>query len=94
MGNLFVLAFKDESSADKTLKEVLALQKQELISVDDAAVVIHHQNGKVEVNQAKSLTGPATVGGAFWGLLFGLIFFVPFAGMAIGATAGIASGCR
>jgi uncharacterized membrane protein len=92
MGNLFVLAFKDENGAEATLKEVLALQKQELISVDDAATVVHHENGKVKVKQAKSLTGAAAVGGAFWGFLFGLIFFVPVAGLAIGATAGALMG--
>jgi uncharacterized membrane protein len=92
MGNLFVLAFKDERGAANMLKEVINLQKQELISVDDAATAVHHSSGKVKVKQAKGLAGPAAAGGAFWGLLFGLIFFVPFVGMAIGATAGALMG--
>jgi uncharacterized membrane protein len=32
------------------------------------------------------------LGGAFWGMLFGLIFFVPLLGMAIGAGMGALGG--
>jgi uncharacterized membrane protein len=92
MSNLYVLAYKDEDGASRTLKEVADLQKQELIKVEDAAVAIHHQNGKVKVKQANHLAGVGATGGAFWGLLFGLIFFVPFAGMAIGAVSGALMG--
>lgn len=92
MGNLFVLTFKDEESADRTLKELDRLQKQELIVIDDAAVAVHPINGKVKIRQAKSLVGAGALGGAFWGMLFGLIFFIPFAGLAIGAAAGAMMG--
>ncbi|HEY4161141.1 MAG TPA: DUF1269 domain-containing protein [Candidatus Saccharimonadales bacterium] len=92
MANLFVLAFKDEDSAARALKEAESLQKQKLITVDDAAVAVHHQNGKVKIRQAKSLAGAGALGGAFWGMLFGLIFFVPFAGMALGAATGALMG--
>jgi uncharacterized membrane protein len=88
MANLFVLAFEDENGAEEMLKEISNLQKQELIVIEDAAIAIHHENGKVKVKQINSLTGAGAVGGAFWGMLFGLIFFVPFAGMAVGAAAG------
>ncbi len=92
MANLFVLAFNDEDGAAHALKEVEDLQKQELIAIDDAAVAVHHQNGKVKIRQAKSLAGAGALGGAFWGMLFGLIFFVPFAGMALGAATGALMG--
>ena len=32
------------------------------------------------------------MGGAFWGMLFGLIFFVPLLGMAVGAGIGALTG--
>lgn len=92
MGNLFVLTFKDEESANRTLRELEHLQKQELIVIDDAAVAIHPKNGKVKIRQAKSLVGAGALGGAFWGMLFGLIFFIPFAGLALGAAAGAMMG--
>lgn len=92
MANLFVLAFKDEDGAARAIKEVENLQKQELIAIDDAAVAVHHRNGKVKIRQAKSLAGAGALGGAFWGMLFGLIFFVPIAGLALGAATGALMG--
>ena len=76
MGNLFVLAFDNEEGANRTLKEVESLQKQQLLNIDDAAIAIHPLNGKVKIRQARSLVGAGALGGAFWGMLFGLIFFV------------------
>jgi hypothetical protein len=40
---------------------------------------------KPKTEQLRSLTGALALGGAFWGLLFGLLFFIPLLGMAIGA---------
>lgn len=92
MSNLFVFTYKDERNADRVLQEVAKLQKQRLISVDDAAVVIHPEDQKVKLKHATSLVGPGALGGAFWGLLFGLIFFMPLAGLAIGAVTGAVAG--
>ena len=88
MSSLVVLAFDNEDGAAQTLKEAEKLQQQKLISVDDAAIAVRHEGGKVKVKQANSLTGAGALGGAFWGMLFGLLFFVPFLGMAVGAATG------
>jgi uncharacterized membrane protein len=88
MGNLIVMAFENEGGAAKTLSKVEELHKQNLIIVEDAAMAIRRQNGKVKVKQLHSLTGTGALGGAFWGMLFGLLFFVPFLGMAVGAATG------
>jgi len=88
MSNLIVLAFDNEVGAGKALKKIEELQKQNLIVVEDAALAIRRQSGKVKVKQAHSLTGAGALGGAFWGMLFGLLFFVPFLGMAVGAATG------
>ena len=50
--------------------------------MDDAATDVCDQHGKPKVKQAKSLVGEGAWGGAFWGLLFGFLFFVPFLGLA------------
>ena len=68
------------------------LQKQQLITVSDAAIVVRKDDGKVKVKQAVSLVGAGAMGGAFWGMLFGVIFFVPLFGAIIGATMGALSG--
>jgi uncharacterized membrane protein len=92
MANLFVFAFRDEDSAQHMLDKVSELQKQELIVIDDAAIAIHHQNGKIKVKQANNLATAGAMGGAFWGVLFGLLFFVPVAGLAVGAATGAIMG--
>ena len=38
------------------------------------------------------MTGTAALGGACWGLLFGLLSFIPLLGMAAGAGAGALGG--
>ena len=76
--------------AEETLKD---LQRMELITIHDAAIVTYPEGAKKpKTRQLTSMTGAGALGGAFWGMLFGLIFFVPLLGIAIGAAAGAATG--
>ena len=43
---------------------------------------------KPKTRDLHSMAGVGAMSGAFWGFLFGLIFFVPFLGAAIGASMG------
>ena len=92
MSTLVVLAFKDETSAEQMRDKLKELQKQQLISLSDAAIVVRKQDGKVKVKQAVSLVGAGALGGAFWGMLIGLLFWAPWLGLAIGAAAGALGG--
>jgi uncharacterized membrane protein len=85
---LVVIKFDNEAGADRMREELGRLQKEELIKLDDAAVVVRRADGKVKVKQATSLVGAGALGGAFWGMLIGLLFFAPWLGLAIGAGAG------
>jgi uncharacterized membrane protein len=89
---LAVIKFDDENGADAMREELGRLQKQELIKLDDAAVVVRRADGKVKVKQATSLVGAGALGGAFWGMLIGLLFFMPWLGMAVGAASGALGG--
>jgi len=68
------------------------LQKRELIKIEDAAVVIRDEKGRAKVKQAHSLVGAGALGGAFWGMLIGLLFFAPWLGLLAGAASGALSG--
>ena len=92
MSDMIVFAFDNETDAFEMRDELISMQKQKLVELEDAAVVVRHQDGKVKVKQVNSLAGAGALGGAFWGLLFGLIFFVPFLGMAVGAAMGALAG--
>jgi uncharacterized membrane protein len=92
MSELVVLAFDREEGASEMMSEISALQRQELIKLDDAAVVVRKLNGRVKVKQAQSLVGTGAVGGAFWGMLIGLLFLAPWLGAAIGAMGGALGG--
>jgi uncharacterized membrane protein len=70
----------------------LQLQKQALIGLDDAVVVVRRADGKVKIKQAVSLAGSGALSGAFWGMLIGLIFLMPGLGALVGAAAGGLSG--
>ena len=93
MATLTVWKFDTEDGADRAVATLERLSKQELIAVEDAAVVSWHRGKKSpKTRQIHSLTGAGALGGAFWGMLFGLLFFVPILGMAVGAAAGAIGG--
>jgi uncharacterized membrane protein len=85
--------FDTPDGAEQMLDLVKELSKQQLITLEDAAIVTWPQgNKKPKTKQLESLAGAGALGGAFWGMLFGLIFFVPFFGMAVGALTGALAG--
>lgn len=92
MSDLIVLAFDNETNAFMMRDKLLQLQKQQLISLGDAAIVIRDKKGKPKVKQLQSLVGAGAMGGAFWGMLIGLLFFAPWLGMAAGALGGALGG--
>ena len=92
MSELIVLAAKTETGAQEVAETIKQLQKQELITIEDAAIAVRRQDGKVKVKQAQSLVGAGALGGAFWGMLIGLLFFMPWLGLAVGALSGAIAG--
>jgi uncharacterized membrane protein len=93
MATLTVWKFDSPDGAEKALELLQRLQKQSLITVNDAATVTWPVGRKKpKTQQLRSLAGAGALGGSFWGLLFGLIFFVPLLGLAVGAAMGALAG--
>ena len=93
MASLTAWKFDTPDGAEQALKTVEDLAKQQLIVVQDAAVVSWPQGKKKpKTRQAQNLAAAGALGGAFWGMLFGLLFLVPFFGMAMGAAMGALAG--
>ena len=93
MATLTAWAFPTVDGADQAVEHVKQLQTQELIKLQDAAIVTWPTgNSKPKTRQLNNLTGAGALGGAFWGMLFGLLFFIPLLGAAIGAGMGALAG--
>jgi uncharacterized membrane protein len=92
MSDLIAIAYDDEFKAEEVRLTLAKLQKEHLIELEDAAVVVKDKDGKVKLKQAVNLTSSGAVSGGFWGLLIGTLFFVPLVGAAVGAATGALGG--
>ena len=90
MSDLIVVGFKGEDTADQVLNKLAALQKEHLIDLDDACVVVRDQSGQVHLKQTLNLVGMGAASGGFsglmWGTLAGLLLLNPVAGLLAGVT--------
>jgi uncharacterized membrane protein len=95
MATLVVFKFPTAEGAQNMLSTVESLQQQQLIQVQDGAIVTWPAGAKKpktrQLSQAAA-TGAGALWGSFWGLLFGILFFVPFFGLAVGAAMGALAG--
>lgn len=92
MSELIVIGYPDETTAGKALSELQEAERDFLVDLDDAAVIVRNQKGKLKVWTTDHLVAGATLGGMFWGMLIGLLFLVPLAGLAVGGLVGAATG--
>jgi len=93
MATLTVLKFPTAEGANNALDKIKSLQKIQVITLQDAAIVTWPEGKKSpKTKQLANMAGLGALDGAFWGMLFGLLFFVPFFGMAVGAAMGALSG--
>jgi uncharacterized membrane protein len=88
MPELIVLTFDDAEQAGEVLKALKGLQHEGEVKIDDAAVIVKHESGKVEVKKRLD-TGVrrGAIGGGLLGLLLAGLFF-PVAGVLIGVVGG------
>jgi uncharacterized membrane protein len=93
MATLTAWKFDTPDGAARAEAALVALSKEELIQIHDAAWVEWREGKKrPKTHQMTNLAGVGALGGAFWGMLFGLLFFIPLLGMAVGAGAGALGG--
>jgi uncharacterized membrane protein len=92
MSTLVVVGYKDIHKAEEVRLRLWKLQRDYLIDLEDAVVVVKNDKGKVKLHQAIDLTSAGALSGGFWGSLIGLLFLNPLLGLAVGASAGAVSG--
>jgi uncharacterized membrane protein len=93
MATFTVWKFATADGAEKALDLLAKLSQQRLVELRDAAIVSWPSDAKhPKTRHLTNFTGAAALDGAFWGMLLGWLFFMPFLGMAVGAAAGAISG--
>src|SRR5437773_12551165 len=86
---LTVWKFPTATGAAEAVKTVKTLQQEWLINLLDAAIVSWPENkSKPKTQQLGGFSGVGALTGSLWGLIFGLTFFLPIRGMAIGSGPG------
>lgn len=88
MSHILVITFEDESQALSVLRSLKNLEHQDMLNLDDAAVIVKDAEGKVQVkNMAeRNVKAGAGIGGLLGLAIGGLLF--PVAGIALGAASG------
>jgi len=88
MSQLIVLTFDDTEQAGQAFEALKKAQSGGHLKIDDAAVIVKQESGKVEIkNQMDTGVKWGAVGGGMLGLILASVFF-PLAGLAIGALSG------
>ena len=92
MSILIAIAYPDVATATKVRDRLIAMQREKLITLADAAVVEKRPDSKIKLHQVHSTMRHGAMWGTVWGGLLGMLFFAPLLGMAVGAAAGAAGG--
>jgi uncharacterized membrane protein len=88
---LILASFDGEQAAEAALKQLKELQKDGVINIANAAVLVKHADGRASIKETEDVRAPAgAVFGAIVGGLVGLIGGP--AGVIVGAAAGAATG--
>ena len=90
MSDLIVITYDTEQTGRDAFNELADLQKMQLLELEDAALAVKDDKGKVKVKQTleNQVSGSSAIWGGFWGLLIGLIFLAPIFWGLMGALLG------
>lgn len=90
---LTVWKFSTAAGAAHAARKLEAASTQGVVAVDNAAVVSWSRGTRApQVEHLVLDPSGAALNEEFWGLLLGLIFFMPLIGAALGATTGTITG--
>lgn len=96
MSELIAVSYDNITEADRVLYELNRLEKEHLVDLEDAVVVMRRPDGKIHLKQSYNIVGQGAayggLSGAAWGMLVGLLFLNPVAGLAVGGIAGAGMG--
>jgi uncharacterized membrane protein len=92
MSELVVFGYESQAQAEEARNGLFKLSKEYLVTVGDAVVATAEPDGQIKLHQMVNLWAVGASGGAFWGLLAGILLFNPLIGVAAGAASGALAG--
>src|SRR5262249_40204155 len=92
MATLVVIDYENEVRAEEVRLALLKMQKEYLVDLIDAVIVVRDAKGRVKLRQLYDLTTAGAITGGFWGALIGPLLLKPLFGIAVGVGAGAISG--
>ena len=94
MSDLIVIGYENPQTARQAYEQVQRLQQDLIVELRGLAIVDVDADGKTHVDTPQRIIGASAAAGALFGLLLGVLFFVPGMGLlggAIGALMGTLS---
>ncbi|MDO9396497.1 MAG: DUF1269 domain-containing protein [Herbiconiux sp.] len=90
MADLIVIAFDSETDAEGAYEKVQELNGDLIVQLSGLALVKVDADGKTHVDHPGGVgnIGLGAAGGALFGTLIGILFFVPFVGLVFGGLMG------
>ncbi len=90
MADLIVIAFDNETDAEGAYEKVQELQGDLIVQLAGLALVKVDAEGKTHVDHPGAVgnIGLGAAGGALFGTLIGILFFIPFIGLVFGGLMG------
>ena len=92
MSELIVIGYDDQATATQAYNQVLTLNKDFVVTLTGLAIVTVDAEGKSHVETPQKIVGVSAASGALWGMLIGLLFFVPGVGLLLGGAMGVLFG--
>jgi uncharacterized membrane protein len=96
MATVVAIAYPEQGAAATARATVWELEDELTIEAAQVGVIARDADGRYHVHTSHSgfSTAGCAIWGGFWGLLFGTLFLIPFAGWAMGAGVGALFGHR
>jgi uncharacterized membrane protein len=88
VSELIVIGYDSPATATGAYNQVMALNKDFVVTLSGLAIVTVDADGKSHVETPQKIVGVSAASGALWGMLIGLLFFVPGVGLLLGGAMG------
>jgi uncharacterized membrane protein len=88
VSELIVIGYDSPATATSAYNQVMELNKDFVVTLSGLAIVTVDAEGKSHVETPQKIVGVSAASGALWGMLIGLLFFVPGVGLLLGGAMG------